>query len=728
MKKILTISLAFLMMFSCVTVVFAEDTALSTALDLTAMETVDNLSTQGWAWDNETKTLTLDGLNLVTDTTPAINLPADATVILADGSVNSVTTTAGSGRGIQCAGSLTMKTADGAEAKGSLSITTGASGRGIMYRIDRTEVPTAADVAFDFSDVILNIDAQRGIESTFDPSSITDGTDFCTISVTMTDVELTHTTTKVNRVFSFYNTKGSTMFTLKNSTVNGVGAIYIYGSGTGSNTTTNIFDSTVSVTGSIYPGSGGKNIITNVEHSTVYAQQLQVGRWNMGADLARLNVDESTLVLGPNSGDGAALEVGVNGAYVSEAHLTNSTVIAIHDSHAALSISRYPTDEEKEQYPAQDDWTVVARGILTIENCEMLFAGSKDFGDLTEKANHEGSHVTTVLYPSATVDTSEEGIVKLTVPADTVIYTAEGVNYTTTEETVLTFELERKLMSVPAGTTLTKHTDETEETRTLDEDMTFILGESLKVVYDVTYTDVQVENGELYVAKGEDYIFTMPENSNNELNVTIGGVAYTNYTVDGNTVTIPGADITGDVAISLHSYKWETVKDATCGENGSKKEVCIGCGAEGETQEISATGNHTLSTKVVDADCTTAGSKTTTCANCDYKVVEVIAAKGHSYDSGVVTTAATCSAEGVKTFTCSECNATRTQAIPVTACVDNNHDGKCDICNEVMQATADCVCICHNTNPFIKFIYMIIQIIMRSFNIHRECVCGAYHW
>ena len=56
-------------------------------------------------------------------------------------------------------------------------------------------------------------------------------------------------------------------------------------------------------------------------------------------------------------------------------------------------------------------------------------------------------------------------------------------------------------------------------------------------------------------------------------------------------------------------------------------------------------------------------------------------ALGHSWGDWVITKNATCTEEGVKTRTCARDAAhTETQAIAKKAHVDNNGDGKCDVC------------------------------------------------
>lgn len=74
-----------------------------------------------------------------------------------------------------------------------------------------------------------------------------------------------------------------------------------------------------------------------------------------------------------------------------------------------------------------------------------------------------------------------------------------------------------------------------------------------------------------------------------------------------------------------HSYgEWQTVKEATCTENGLQKRTCDICHTE-QTQEITA--------------------------------------NGHVWDDGTVTQKATVDAEGIMTYTCTKCGATKTETI-----------------------------------------------------------------
>lgn len=81
---------------------------------------------EGWSWEYQSKTLTLEGINLVTSSSSAIRLPANSTIVLEEDSDNTVTSTYDSDvkgeadcLGISCEGNLTI------EGSGTLNVQSG---------------------------------------------------------------------------------------------------------------------------------------------------------------------------------------------------------------------------------------------------------------------------------------------------------------------------------------------------------------------------------------------------------------------------------------------------------------------------------------------------------------------------------------------------------------------------------------------------------------------------
>ena len=119
------------------------------------------------------------------------------------------------------------------------------------------------------------------------------------------------------------------------------------------------------------------------------------------------------------------------------------------------------------------------------------------------------------------------------------------------------------------------------------------------------------------------------------------------------------------VACKHTGGSWTVVKEATCTEDGSKKGICVDCGAE-VTEAIPAKG-HSFGNWVVTkaATCTEAGVETRTCTACGKTETQPIPAKGHSFSDWVVTTEPTCTENGTETRICVTCNEAETR--PVSA-------------------------------------------------------------
>jgi len=68
----------------------SAEAQLTGTLDLTNMPTTDNLATEGWAWNANTRVLTLDGLSLHTTSDRGIILPENSSINLIQGGINTV--------------------------------------------------------------------------------------------------------------------------------------------------------------------------------------------------------------------------------------------------------------------------------------------------------------------------------------------------------------------------------------------------------------------------------------------------------------------------------------------------------------------------------------------------------------------------------------------------------------------------------------------------------------
>jgi len=102
-------------------------TPINGSLDFVGMPTTDSLAAEGWAWDANTSTLTLNGLDLSCDSGDAVSLPPDSTIVLMGS--NNIANTDHSGYGIH---------GDGLTVEGSGSLTISSDGDGININGDLT--------------------------------------------------------------------------------------------------------------------------------------------------------------------------------------------------------------------------------------------------------------------------------------------------------------------------------------------------------------------------------------------------------------------------------------------------------------------------------------------------------------------------------------------------------------------------------------------------------------
>ncbi|MBQ1390369.1 MAG: cell wall-binding repeat-containing protein [Firmicutes bacterium] len=118
-------------------------------------------------------------------------------------------------------------------------------------------------------------------------------------------------------------------------------------------------------------------------------------------------------------------------------------------------------------------------------------------------------------------------------------------------------------------------------------------------------------------------------------------------------------------------YVWTGLGDGqepTCTEEGwAETMLCSGCGeVVQEHEQLAALGHAAGDWETVKpATCTEEGNRRQLCSRCGETLEEeTIAATGHSWDGGAVTRAATYEDVGVRTYTCTVCGATRGETIP----------------------------------------------------------------
>ena len=118
---------------------------------------------------------------------------------------------------------------------------------------------------------------------------------------------------------------------------------------------------------------------------------------------------------------------------------------------------------------------------------------------------------------------------------------------------------------------------------------------------------------------------------------------------------------TESIAKTAHNYKWVTARNATCSAEGSRKQVCSVCNAEGKTESIAKTAHNYNWVTARNATCSAEGSRKQVCSTCNAEgKTESIAKIAHSY-KWTITQKATCTKTGVQKQVCSVCKAVGSQ-------------------------------------------------------------------
>lgn len=135
--------------------------------------------------------------------------------------------------------------------------------------------------------------------------------------------------------------------------------------------------------------------------------------------------------------------------------------------------------------------------------------------------------------------------------------------------------------------------------------------------------------------------------------------------------------------------EWIIDQKPSCTEEGSKHQVCLICGA---------TINTTAIEKLPHTE-------------------EIIPGKAPTCTEDGLT-------DGKKCSVCGEILVEQ-KIIPKTPHIDENLDNICDVCGATIK---ECHHICHSKNPFLQFIWRIINFFNKLFGINQYCSCGAKHW
>ena len=117
--------------------------------------------------------------------------------------------------------------------------------------------------------------------------------------------------------------------------------------------------------------------------------------------------------------------------------------------------------------------------------------------------------------------------------------------------------------------------------------------------------------------------------------------------------------------------EWETIKEATCTEDGEEALVCEDCGVKFESRVLPARGHSYGEWEVtLEPTCTMPGKRIQTCSECGQNNTQVILQKAHEFSDWDVIKDATCTGEGSRERICENCNAVETEVIPA-----KGHDG-----------------------------------------------------
>lgn len=114
---------------------------------------------------------------------------------------------------------------------------------------------------------------------------------------------------------------------------------------------------------------------------------------------------------------------------------------------------------------------------------------------------------------------------------------------------------------------------------------------------------------------------------------------------------------------SAHAHTagdWDTLRYATCTEDGEKVKRCTDCNAVVEKETIEALGHKKGSCSIInkEATCNGMGERVWYCERCNVPIAsEAVSAKGHKEGKAVTKLMPTCTTEGIRTVSCEDCGA-----------------------------------------------------------------------
>ena len=173
-----------------------------------------------------------------------------------------------------------------------------------------------------------------------------------------------------------------------------------------------------------------------------------------------------------------------------------------------------------------------------------------------------------------------------------------------------------------------------------------------------------------------------------------------------------------------HIYKSEITTPATHLTTGVETFTCS-CG-DTYTKTIEKLAEHKYDFVVTPPTCIEQGYTTYTCECGDAYVDDYVEAKGHTLTWHTLSVT-TCNTDGVMHGYCDDCSYFEVKTTPMTGHSDNDGDGKCDTCPEILDPTLNCDCNCHKSG-ILNFFFKFALFFQKLFGSNKYCSCGIAHY